>query len=70
MNVSLTAIYHDLKPYETARYRVENENGGLVGYVSAMFSDGRRYFVAWTDYGIRQEVRRRKDAIHILTTLT
>lgn len=59
----LLPIYDNLNAYETLRYRLENEDGGTIGYVSRYYTDGRTSWVAWRDDGLRQQTHTRHAAI-------
>jgi len=63
MPLGLTPIYHGLRPYETIRYRVENPDGELIGYISRFHHDGRATFTAWNDAGLKCDYRTRKAAL-------
>lgn len=67
MMYGLTPIYKDLQPYENIRYRIDDGDDRLLGYVSNYYYDGREHWVAWRDDGLRYEARTRKRAIAALT---
>ena len=61
-----TSIYDNLNPYEAIRWRLVNLDGALLGYASRLHHDGRNFWWAWRDDGLRQQVHNRAAAFTTL----
>lgn len=59
----LTPIYDGLGAYEAIRYRLKNDNGSTIGFVSRYHHDGRDRWYAWREDGLRCEVHTRHQGV-------